>query len=767
MQIFLIMILSALIGGYYYFDSPSFKIEHEYSKTSVAVESEATCVAIQQQKAIDENIENLYENNFSFPQYYPCSEVYQMETKKYCIDPQGEITQDCFKQIPKEGQSPTTDCNQYPSRCAYQNSQYIITKTKKLEGATHSAMMNLLHKLSGGMPNIGLVFLSDNGEYMILTSNKSDHPIMIPPRIVGDFKLDPTQLIYLNYYDPDAVKALVDLKDRQESPPCEEGFIKTYSTLDMAFKCTPFNPAIKCFGDTVESADGECIPDEGKKNLKQCAGSEEVYFNISINAWDCRKKQILSCKIGETIEYNGQDFICSQNIDVGSIEGCNFVETTITGDKNTTRIRYDSNTVSICSSCEIPVYDRNACKMNCMPSKGYMTQTSCLSAYASLLPNWWSIANTAVPNIVNYNSEGGGTLGNCSEPSTGPVRNHNCIDYLMVYWNPDEKEWKIFDCFPLRARINHPDAQGNKGIISPYDTSLDGYGAQSDLSTSRYSTFWNSVLKHKVQGADPATRLGYFCDNGEINTAKTSPATICRRMGKSSPLYRYSLSQNRCYSIDENSPDYIGEGTGGLSEDDQQEIAKTKCPDGFVRAGASSVCTPQPNLNCSDGQLAVRSSTSSNMYCWSAPSIFYKSEDVMQGYAINVKGIYATINSETWEGSGVNDISLTFYQTNEGGASCYGGTTYNNTANCKGLLSRSAIGESQSEVSFCEEENGKCKDISVYNGCPAGTIRVSDNAIVTDWNALSKTQKANSVCAIQWHSNPCPYEDYKSGNEMP
>ncbi len=714
MQIFLIMILSAFIGGYFYFDSPSFKVEHEYSKTNLASESEATCIAIQQQKAIDDNITNLYDNRHQFVQYYPCSQVYEMETRKYCLTPDSEITQDCLQQN---------------ERGEYVNSQYIVTKTKKLEGVTHSSMMKLLYNLSGGMPNIGLVFANDDGQYIILNSGKLENPVNIPPKIVGDFGVESTQLVYLNYYSPETIKSMVSNKERQKLT-CKKGEIKSYDTEAKAFKCKAFNPALKCFGEMVENSFGVCVPDERYRSRKQCDAGKMVYFNEVTSAWDCKTKAVKGCDKGYSMQFDGENVTCLPIINPDSLQGCKPLETiNVDTGTNKDRIKLEaSGSASLCNSCEMPVYDRNTCKLTCMPNKTDIVQTKCLDARDYLRNPIIKGGNAVTAGFTISNNQISPT--GCSTVSV----NHNCISHVIVYWDlGGTTKWSGYDCFPLQLKSKFTDINNkDRNIVSQYNRTLieSETGHNDSDAVILYQKFWEMFTNLPKTDIDGNTLsrdkqlFYYFCETENRGTNND----ICRRMGK--PYFFYNINTNKCY-------DPLGEETMDSDVANQDEVKKAleqyKCPTGYCRtrdevAGIVSNCLPS--------STATKSPTS--VVCLTASSVLECGYN--QVTVLNTNGTMDCWTPPTGFPNDAYSVTRTATEFNGGPYTYY--TICNDTGTGNKCVNTGNTIISHNELAFCEVVNGKCANATQYNGCRAGSIRTS------------------GICGLVWHDTPCPYNDY-------
>ena len=346
MNIFIMILVSLFMVGYYLMDSPSQQVAHHDTDIAITrsdLRTIAQCAAA---------VHNAQINGTEFTD--TCVDDNEIVSEFICLDKNKK----------------TTKCeivrNKKPAF------SYIITATAPIDAKNHNAMMELLEQ-----------YYADSGTFGIfqdktIMSGGTSTKRIVPAQIISEMELTDGQLVYLTQYEiPDAgtvpgIASTVDVV-------CPVGTAKTYRF--GRWQCVSYNTKTNCGGDMIWDSDlYECVPDESRKPL--CADSQTAVMVDSV--WECidpfPDKTCPNNMIAR-LNYNTLEWECVVDPTTNTaVKKCdNIVSGGNYGLLGTTlRVPQTS-----CTDCERMVTDTDSCTSYCVPDPSRVTDSRCYGGAAS------------------------------------------------------------------------------------------------------------------------------------------------------------------------------------------------------------------------------------------------------------------------------------------------------------------------------------------------------------------------------------------------
>lgn len=380
MNIFLVLLISVFMAGYYMFFAPSARIpeqETEYAVSLADLRSIAECaIATHNAQISGGQFEDV------------CIEQNGIKSEFICMDSRETITA-CDAAGTK--------------RPKY---SFIITTTAPLHTSDYNEMMEILEQNFSTSGTLGIY-----QEGIVLaggTTAKRD----VPDAIQKNLNLEDGQLIYMTHYDsPDPTRTFTGAT--ADNVTCPVGTTKTYRF--GRWQCIGYNLKTSCGGDMVwDSTLMECVPDESRKPL--CSGEQTAVIVDSV--WECIDP------FGErTCPNNMVARLNYETLEWECVEDPNMIKTTskcAAAGARTVRGRGGATlrlATTSCTDCEKMIIDESTCETVCVPDETKLASISCYPGRVSEctganrafyfgFPNKSYIANVpgVVPSDVPFDS---------------------------------------------------------------------------------------------------------------------------------------------------------------------------------------------------------------------------------------------------------------------------------------------------------------------------------------------------------------------------
>lgn len=340
MNIFLIMLISLFMAGYYMFFAPNTRVvEHEtdYAIVVSDLRSIAECaLAVHNAEIVGYTFDDV------------CIEQNQIKTERVCLDSRGGIT-DCAADGYK--------------RPAY---SFIVTTTGALDVADYNEMMEILEKNFTTSGTFGIY--QDNLIMAAGTTAKQT----LPKAIVDKLGLENGQLVYMTNYDiPDPERVFTD--PEVEDVVCPSGTTKTYRF--GRWQCVAANIKTSCGGDQIWDASVmECVADESRRPL--CTGAQTAVMVDGV--WEC------AMPFGEykcagnqmaRVNYETMQWECVDDpTKVNQTGKCTLPTPQVVRGRGGATLRVVAND---CTDCEKAVTDPETCTVTCVPDPAKLSSTAC------------------------------------------------------------------------------------------------------------------------------------------------------------------------------------------------------------------------------------------------------------------------------------------------------------------------------------------------------------------------------------------------------
>ncbi len=346
MNIFIMILISLFMVGYYLMDSPSQQVaqhDTEIAITRSDLRTVAQCAAALHNAQINgtEFVDICVENNGIISEFI-------------CLD----------KKLKKTGCEIVR--NKKPAF------SYIITATAPIDSDKYNDMMEILERYYSDAGTFGI--FQDKSVMSGGTSSKR----VIPGEIISQMELTDGQLVYFTQYEiPDSggVSGGVGTADIA----CPAGTAKTYRF--GRWQCIGYNTKTNCGGDMIWDSDlYECVPDETRRPL--CASSQTAVIVDSV--WECidpfPEKNCPKNMIAR-LNYNTLEWECV--VDPASnttVKKCsNIVSGANYGLMGTTLHVPQTS----CTDCERMITDTDSCTSYCVPDPARVSDPRCYGGAVS------------------------------------------------------------------------------------------------------------------------------------------------------------------------------------------------------------------------------------------------------------------------------------------------------------------------------------------------------------------------------------------------
>lgn len=375
MNIFLIMLVSLFMAGYYMFFGPNTRVHEQETEYAVALSdlrSVAECAMA----------------------------VHNAQIKGYVFD---DV---CVDQNQIKSDFVCLDANLKPLSCEVVRGRkpdfsFIITTTGVLNPSDYNEMMEILEKDFSGAGTFGIF---QDG---IILSAGTSVKRQVPDAIRQKMEMQDGQLVYITQYDvPDTETEFTE--PGADDIVCPMGTSKTYRF--GRWQCIGYNMKVGCGGDMIwDSGLMQCIPDESRKPL---CGSKQTAVMVD-EVWECvnpfgeRK-----CPSGfvARLNYDSLEWECVEEPSATKTESkCNLLSKRPVRGRSGATVRVSSTS---CTDCEKMIVDENTCSAICVPDPEKLSSPRCYPGNVNEcsgssraiyfgFPNTEYISN--VPNVANVN----------------------------------------------------------------------------------------------------------------------------------------------------------------------------------------------------------------------------------------------------------------------------------------------------------------------------------------------------------------------------
>jgi len=340
MNIFLIMLISLFMAGYYMFFAPNTRVIEQETNHAIVISdlrSIAECTLAVHNAAINGN---------TFDDV--CVEQNQIETASVCFDSHLSVT-DC-----------TSEGFKRP------HYSFIVTTTGALDTADYNEMMDILEK---DFSNSGTFGIYQEGMIMVAGTNTKQ---ALAKSVIDKLGLENGQLVYMTHYDiPDPERVFT--KPEDETVVCPIGSQKVYRF--GRWQCAGYNIKTSCGGDQVwDSSAMECVPDESRRPL--CVGVETAVMIDGV--WECVAPFGEYKCPGNQIARINYELLQWECIDdpnkVQSTSKCTLPKPQVIRGRGGATLRVATND---CTDCERAIIDEETCTVKCVPDTAKLSSPMC------------------------------------------------------------------------------------------------------------------------------------------------------------------------------------------------------------------------------------------------------------------------------------------------------------------------------------------------------------------------------------------------------
>ncbi len=346
MNIFLVMLISLFMAGYYMFFAPNTRKPEQETDTAIAtsdLRSVAECaLAVHNAQIVGTSFDDV------------CVEQNKIQSKSVCLDSRGEIT--------------GCDATGYKRS----SNSFIITTTGAINVSDYNNMMEILEQ---DFANSGTFGIYQEG---VIVSGGTSMKRDVPESIKRDFNLQDGQMVYITHYDiPDAGR--VFSAPGADNITCPVGTTKTYRF--GRWQCMGYNMKTSCGGDMIwDYGTMECVPDESRKPL--CAGNQTAVMVDEV--WECVSPFAeRDCPGGmiARLNYESLEWEC--------VEDANVIKRTskcATPKKRAVRGREGATlrlASTSCNDCEKAIVDEETCSAVCVPDATKINSPLCYPGRAN------------------------------------------------------------------------------------------------------------------------------------------------------------------------------------------------------------------------------------------------------------------------------------------------------------------------------------------------------------------------------------------------
>ena len=340
MNIFLIMLMSVFMAGYYMFFAPNTKVQEQETDYAIA-QSDLRSIA---QCALAVHNARINGNDFEDV----CVEQNNVASEFVCLDSRQELT----------------ECNAQGIRRP--TASFIITTTGAIHTSDYNGMMEVLEKSFSNNGSFGIY--QDGVIVAVGTTAKKN----IPESIKRKFNLQNGQLVYITHYDrPDETRVFTN--PAADDVVCPTGTEKTYRF--GRWQCLNYNLKTSCGGDMMWDANVmDCVPDETRKPL--CAGQQTAV--IVDEVWECVNPfGERTCPNGmiARLNYEALEWECVEDPTLArATSGCKLSAARTIRGRGGATLRVATN---ICTDCEKMIVDEATCNAICVPDEAKLYTAAC------------------------------------------------------------------------------------------------------------------------------------------------------------------------------------------------------------------------------------------------------------------------------------------------------------------------------------------------------------------------------------------------------
>ena len=340
MNIFLIMLISVFMAGYYMFFAPNTRVvEHETDQAIVVsdLRSIAECaLAVHNAKIAGGMFDDV------------CVEQNDIKSENFCLDGRGAITQ----------------CGGDGSKRS--SASYIVTTTAPLDISDYNKIMEILEQSFATTGSFGLY---QDGTILAggTTAKRT-----VPESIQKQLNLENGQLVYITHYEyPDSAKVFT--ATGAEDIACPAGTNKTYRF--GRWQCVGYNFKNTCGGDMMwDYTLMECVPDETRKPL--CAGKQTAVMVDSV--WECidpfADRECPSGMIAR-LNYETLEWECVEDPNnAKTTSKCTAPNVHVVRGRGGATLRLASTS---CTDCEKMLIDESTCSAVCIPDPTKINSPAC------------------------------------------------------------------------------------------------------------------------------------------------------------------------------------------------------------------------------------------------------------------------------------------------------------------------------------------------------------------------------------------------------
>ncbi len=342
MNIFLIMLISLFMAGYYMFFAPNTRVlEHETDRAIIVsdLRSIAECaLAVHNAEITGNTFDDI------------CVEQNQIKTERMCFDSRLSIA----------------DCSSNGTRRP--SYSFIVTTTGALDISDYNAMMEILEK---NFSTTGTFGIYQNGMVMVAGTNAKE---VLPKSMVDKLSLGNGQLVYMTNYDvPDPDRVFSE--PGVENVTCPSGTQKVFRF--GRWQCANYNIKTSCGGDQVwDSSIMECVPDESRRPL--CAGVQTAVMVDGVwecvapfGEYKCPGNQLARMNY-ETLQWECVDN--STKTDMTKRGKCTMPPPQVVRGRGGASLRVVAND---CTDCEKAITNEENCTVTCVPDPAKLSLSAC------------------------------------------------------------------------------------------------------------------------------------------------------------------------------------------------------------------------------------------------------------------------------------------------------------------------------------------------------------------------------------------------------
>jgi len=353
MNIFLILIMTIFMAGYYFLDAPNLS---EPSAAEMRRDNETDAVLSCVIHAHSEAMATDKLGGDDFSSDLPCAEKYGITTIKLCADDK-RLVKNCA-----------------PDKAGKFVANYIITRAEWSVGRDAGRILELLEKNYPYAANFGIISIADKVPF-ILSSGGARREVAKP--IIKDAKFTDGELVYMTQYSL-AFKRSLEATGLSEKIRCKSG--ETALFRQNQWTCVSLNIKPVCGGDYIWSSDLEqCVADNSRRPL--CAANQTAV--MTDGAWECADEASpADCPEGTSaaMNYDTMQWECQslqkQTMSAGSL--CGKIYESVSGGSGAA-VR---GKLLSCNDCErMVVYDD--CTADCVPDPAAAENPACYSGRCS------------------------------------------------------------------------------------------------------------------------------------------------------------------------------------------------------------------------------------------------------------------------------------------------------------------------------------------------------------------------------------------------